>query len=190
MRRRRLPGNGGFVYAIGPTSPSSLVKLGRTRDPDGIGSRLGSLRAQSPVDLACFAAIPCIDKNDLAATEWALHDLFKAERCHGEWFTRSAGIESAIAKIVRTFGRTDGAAGVPETIDRLRRVEEHSVAAAEHWTEITERWRRRYFSLTDIELPPPPLPPSTGFYDDNGAEWDGTGFQFVNLILRSELVRP
>ncbi len=75
-RRKDKPD--GIVYAIG-LPDGSMVKIGTTTD---LGSRLRSLRHNSPVPLVVLWQTPGDDK-----LERRLHTYFGHKRAHGEWFS-------------------------------------------------------------------------------------------------------
>lgn len=71
-----------YIYFIQSLAEPHLIKIGRSGD---VEKRLVALRNGSPVKLKVVGL--------LAAPMWmeaALHELFKDERQHGEWFLPSA----------------------------------------------------------------------------------------------------
>jgi hypothetical protein len=84
------------VYVIG--SPSSrLVKIGRTKN---LKKRFGDIQRMSPAPLEVLWSTPGGHK-----LEQALHERFRTQRSHGEWFD---------------FGTTDAVKAVAQAVDELQ----------------------------------------------------------------------
>jgi len=77
----------GYVYFIG-NEEVKKIKIGRAVN---VKKRFSSIQAHSPVILEVFATIKC----DMDY-ERELHNKFKEDRCHGEWFNLSEKILSFI----------------------------------------------------------------------------------------------
>lgn len=82
------------VYFVGAAPVSPLVKIGYTRD---LPARFDSLCSGSPVPLTLLAVVPAVRCRE---AEEALHEMFAAERAHGEWF--DLGSDPMAAVMART----------------------------------------------------------------------------------------
>lgn len=82
-----------FIHSL--DDPQGLVKIGFTdRDLD---ARLAALQIGSPVRLSLMLAI----KGD-RSVERHLHEVFAADRCHGEWFRPSRELCDFLTSVCKT----------------------------------------------------------------------------------------
>lgn len=74
-----------YVYFIRSANKKSLVqvKIGLSKDPN---ERLRNLQFTSPTKLSLIGVIKCKSKLHSFHVERTLHDRFKKQRRHGEWF--------------------------------------------------------------------------------------------------------
>lgn len=151
LRFPLLPGANGYVYFIGHTE-GDIVKIGRT-----IGTvirRLDELRRMSPrpESLIVRAAIPADSKEDLFNSERALHELFAAERKHGEWFEHTTRLEVGIATAIACWG-VPGKDGLPSGINEITQTHRDFEEAVSNWNDHVRTWYERWKHLTDGRLP-------------------------------------
>ncbi len=78
----------GYVYFV---RGAGLIKIGRTIDPF---DRLKALQLGSPIALSIEAIAP-----GNGGLEGTLHNFFKEERRHGEWFEASPRLEAYIIRV-------------------------------------------------------------------------------------------
>lgn len=94
-----LDGYRGYVYFIGVPG-ADVIKIGYSKNP---WARLKELQTATTEDLSVVATVKTTETSEVD-----IHKLFKEERVNGEWFTRSALIESVIKEIrtskVKTIG--------------------------------------------------------------------------------------
>lgn len=77
-----------FTYVIGA---NGKVKIGKTGD---FRHRFAGLQASSPDALTVYAVVP-----DYVLTEEAAHERWKADRLHGEWFTKTPELDTWIVEL-------------------------------------------------------------------------------------------
>ena len=89
------------VYFIQASSKPSLIqmKIGLSKDPDG---RLRDLQFTSPAKLTLIGTIRCKSKLHAFHVERTLHDKFKKQRRHGEWFHLSKKHLAEIEELLET----------------------------------------------------------------------------------------
>ena len=75
------PANATTVYLV--AAANGLVKIGSASD---IGKRISLLRCQSPVSVELVYMLKC---TRAGAIERALHDKFRSQHDHGEWYRLS-----------------------------------------------------------------------------------------------------
>ena len=85
-----------FVYLV---RSHGLYKIGRTAD---LNKRLSTLRSSSPCDIELIYSIESMDASNI---ESRLHQLYKNQNHHGEWFAFSSDVSGVKEQMRRQAGK-------------------------------------------------------------------------------------
>lgn len=82
----------GFIYFIAPIANQSGVKIGFSKNP---GARLADLTSEVGIKLNLIGSIPGTKE-----TEKEIHEKFKDQRLHGEWFRTNQAINRFVSTAI------------------------------------------------------------------------------------------
>jgi hypothetical protein len=95
----KLPASREWVYFVEGNFPQPLIKIGHSRK---LKDRLIQVQGSVPVQLKLIGVI-----NAPAGSEFVLHEIFKTDRFHCEWFRPSGDLTAAIQAFPKA-GKIDG----------------------------------------------------------------------------------